>query len=205
MKKRLLSPRGYLSHTQIDLWMRRPELYIERYVHGGAEQRSARMDFGSKAALALENGEETDDELLNMLVTVLPKYDLPEEEIRAILDTPAGSVELLGKPDTLRSTDWAFREYKTGVAKWTQGRADKHRQLDHYASILWLNHKKLPASIHLDWAETIDDDGRIALTGKVATFEVKKTVADVLKYLALAGKVAREIDEAYRKELQKLS
>ena len=43
------------------------------------------------------------------------------------------------------------------------------------------------------------------LTGRIETSEVKKTIADVLAYLATVSTVAREIDAAYRAELEKLA
>lgn len=203
--KKLLNPRGYLSWTQIDLWLRKPDTYVERYMFGGEDVRTNRMDFGSKAATALENGEETDDELLNMLVALLPKYPKREYEIRVPFKTKGGTVDLLGKLDQFRPKPLAFRETKTGVVKWTEGRAKKHRQLDHYTALIWLKHGKIPDEIYLDWAETRDDDGIVSLTGKVETFPIKKTMTDVLSYLALVSRVAAEIDARYRKELAKIS
>lgn len=203
--KKLLSPRGYLSWTQINLWQRSPDLYVERYIYGDKEEKNVRMDFGSKTALALENGEETDDEILNALVNLLPKYPKPEHEIRTPFKTNDGTVDLLGKIDSFDPATLRFREYKTGTTIWTPGKAQKHRQLDHYAALIWLEHKKLPPTIHLDWAQTEIWNDRVVLTGQVRTFEVKKTLADVLKYLAETAKVAREIDAVYRAEMKKMT
>lgn len=200
--KKLLNPRGYLSWTQIDLWMRNPNLYIRRYVYGEAEFKNERMDFGSKVAHALETGEPTDDETINTLVALLPGGGIAEHEIRATLKTKVGEVELLGKLDRFYPEDKSFRETKTGTTKWTQARADGHKQLDHYSALIWLAYSVVP-KIHLDWAPTSYDMGLVELTGDIQTFEVKKTLTNVFEYLALAGKVAREIDIAYRAELKK--
>ena len=203
--KRLLLPRGYLSPSQIDLWLRDPDRYVRQYMFGGEEVKNARMDFGSKVALAEENGEETDDELVNMLVAILPKYPLREHTIRAPFKTKDGVVELLGKMDKFDDVLVALRDTKTGTAKWTQGRADKHGQLRFYGAVVWLKHKKIP-TIHLDWAETkVEEDGSISLTGKISTFEVKLTLADILEYLAVVARVAREIDARYREEMRQLT
>ncbi len=202
--KKLQNPRGYLSYTQIDLWKRSPKLYVERYIHGQAEEASASMDFGSKAALALETGEDCDDELVNMLATILPKYGSMEHEMRATLETRDGSVVLLGKLDTFDPETLSFREYKTGRNAWTQHRCDNHFQLQHYAALIWLKHRKLPPKVHLDWAETELVNGQVALTGNIKTFEVKLKLADVLSYLSLAAKVARQIDDIYTEEIKNL-
>lgn len=203
--KRLLNPRGYLSHTQIDMWLRSPDRYIRQYILGEADIKNNRMDFGSKVAYAEETGEKTDDEMINLLVALLPKYPKHEHEIRVTMATDAGDVDLLGKLDKFHDQTFAFRDTKTGVTPWTQRRADKHRQLDHYATLIWLAHKRVPDQIHLDWAETAitEDGGEVFLTGKVRSFQVKKTLGDVIEYMAIAGKVAVEIDAAYRAEMKK--
>lgn len=199
-KKKLINPRGYLSWTQVSMWLRDPELYKRRYFYGEEEHKNERMDFGSKVSSALETGEESDDELVNMLITLLPKYSVPECEIQVPFQSPYGEVILLGKMDTYRPEPVAFREYKTGTTKWSQKMAEGHKQLDHYAAILWLLSKKVP-ECHLDWAETKVEDGVVTLAGPIKSFKVTKTTTDIVKYLAIVGKVAKEIDEAYRKEL----
>jgi len=207
--KKLLNPRGYLSPSQISLWMRNREKYIEQYVHGGEGYTNAKMQFGSKAALALETGEKTDDEMINMLVQLLPRYDKREYTMRVPFETKNGMVELLGKMDTYNSDDHSFMDDKTGTTKWTQSMANKLKQLHHYAAMIYLKYGKLPPKIHLNWAKTeviTTDEGRVVqLTGEVQTFEVKITLKEVLEYLALVSKVALEIDQMYREEIKKLT
>lgn len=203
--KKLLNPRGYLSWTQVDMWERSPERYIRQYVHGAAGFENSGMTFGKEVSQALENGAESDDTLMEALVAILPRYQLPEHEIRAILKTPYGNVELLGKLDTFGRDPIRFREYKTGRVPWTQAKANKHRQLLHYAALVYLLHGKLPTEVWLDWAETEEVDGEVRLTGKILSFHVKIDLRDVLEYLADVCRVAREIDEMYRKEIDKLT
>ena len=190
------------------MWLRNPEVYVERYIYGKEEFKNERMDFGSKVALALENGETTDDELVNQLVLLLPKLkgEVREHEIKVLVTAKAGNFYLLGKLDKFSNLNLALREVKTGVTKWTQRRAEGHRQLDHYTTLIWLKHHKLPADVHLDWAPTeCLEDGSIVLVGGVHSFKVEKTLRDVLEYLALATRVAIEIDKRYREELAKMS
>jgi hypothetical protein len=200
--KKLLIPNGHLSWSGIFLWKRSPEKYIEKYIYGGEPDKSEYMDFGSKVAKSLETKEDTDDEMVNMLCTLLPKYSKSEEEIKATLNGKEGSVLLLGKPDSLDPVNLEFIEYKTGTRPWTQNLANEHGQLDHYASILWLKHKKISPRIRLCWAETEKSEG-IKLTGRVRTFEVKKTLGDILEYLSQTYQIAKEIDKVYREELKK--
>lgn len=200
-RKKLLNPRGYLSWTQIDLWSRSPSLYIEQYMYGEREATTGRMAFGSKVALAFENGEDTDMDI-EALRAVVPRYKLPEHEIRVPFEFRDGVVDLLGKLDTFDPDTCAFREYKTGTTVWTAGKAQRHAQIDHYTALIWLAHKKMPPTIHLDWAQTEVWNDHVVLTGQVRTFTVVKTVSDVLSHLARCARVAREIDEAYRREIK---
>ena len=205
MTKKLLNPRGYLSWTQVDMWERSPERYIRQYIHGAAEFKNNRMDFGSKVALAEETGEETDDETINALVALLPKLPKREHTIRATLKTPHGEVDLLGKFDKFDDVALAIRDTKTGTTKWTQTMANKHRQLRHYAALVYLFHGRLPSEMWIDWAQTEEVDGEIRLTGLIKSFRVVLQLRDVLEYLADVSRVAREIDEAYRREIDKLA
>lgn len=203
--KKLLNPRGYLSHTQIDMWSTSRERYVRNYFEGEKDRGSEYQDFGSKVAAAQETGEETDDEMINMLVALLPRYPKREHEIRATLKMKGASVVLLGRMDQFHDVTLALRDTKTGRVPWTQAKAEASRQLKHYSSLVYLAHGKVPPEAWIDWAQTEWRDGQLALTGKVESFRVKHTTKDVLQYLAFAGKVAREIDAAYRQYLQNMA
>ena len=201
--KKLLTPRGYLSWSAINLWLNSPQKYKDHYFFGEENVISDRMDFGSKVATAMENGKDTDDEIINMLIALLPRLPKREHEIRVPLKTSGGIVDILGKMDQFDPKTLAIRETKTGILKWTQSRADKHRQLDHYAALVWIKYKKLPSEIWLDWVQTEkDENGAISLTGQIKSFRVEKTLSDILSYLSLVARVSREIDAAYRQEMK---
>lgn len=205
MVKKLLNPRGYLSWTQVDMWMRSPDRYIRQYVHGAAGFENSGMTFGKGMSDALEKGAEDGDALMEAVVALLPRYAKPEHEIVVDLKTPKGVVVLLGKLDTFDPKTLKMREYKSGRVAWTQARADRHRQLLHYAALIYLKHGRIPPEAWLDWVETEETDGEVRFTGTIRSFKVEITMRDVLEYLADVSRVAREIDEAYRKELDKLT
>lgn len=205
MAKKLLNPRGYLSWTQISMWLQSPEKYVRHYIHGEAEFKNSAMDFGSKTALALETGDQSDDELINALVAMIPRYKSPEHEIRAPFKTKNGEVDLLGKLDSFCPDTYSIMEYKTGRNGWTQRKAETHKQLDHYNALVWLKHKIIPPKSELIWAETEQGENGIILTGHVETFEVTKSLSEILEYLAIVARVAREIDARYKEELKKLT
>lgn len=202
---KLLNPRGYLSWTQIDMWMRNKDRYIANYMLGqGLDLNNSGLRFGKTASDALEGGETTDG-AMEALVALLPHYSKREHEIRATLKTSKGTVVLLGKLDTYDPKAPRFREYKTGRVKWTQARADRHKQLPHYGALIYLDTGKLPTETWLDWAETAEDDDEVRLTGKIQSFHVALTMQSILEYLALASRVAQEIDAEYRKQLKNLT
>lgn len=203
---KLLNPRGYLSPTQVDMWLKSPERYVRQYIHGAAGVRNTGTDFGSKVATAEETGEESDDETINALVALLPTYPSREHTIRVPFETARGWVDLLGKMDKFDPGPLRIRDTKTGVTTWTQAKAAKLIQLRHYAAIVYLEHGRVPSAVHLDWAQTKrEEDGSTSLTGRIETFDVTKSLADVLEYLGLVSRVAWEIDARYRDELKKLT
>lgn len=203
--KKLLNPRGYLSWSQIDLWQRNRERYVAKYFSGqDTEIRNSGLAFGKEVSEALENGEAKDVET-EALLSLLPHYEAREYEARATLLTAAGSVELFGKIDTFGEKPLRFREYKTGRVAWTQGRADKHGQIRHYATMLYLAHGRMPTEAWLDWAETEERAGEVTLTGKIRSFKVAIGMGTILEHMGLIGRVAREVDEAYRQHLKDLT
>lgn len=203
---KLLTPRGYLSWTQIDMWRRSRERYVQKYMlSNGGEITSAAMEFGKVVSTALEDGKDGGDGAIGTLLSLLPAYKEREHEIRAKLKAPSGEVELLGKLDTFDPKTLMFREYKTGVTVWTKGAAQKHRQMHHYATLIYLKHGKLSPGAFLDWAQTERSGGDVRLTGRIHSFPVILGLSEVLEYMAYAGKVAAEIDEEYRAQLKKIS
>lgn len=202
---KLLNPRGYLSWTQVDMWLKSPDRYTSNYILGkGYDLNNSGLRFGKTASEALEGGETT-DVAMEALVALLPRYSKREHEIRATFRTSKGDVDLLGLLDTYDPKGLRFREYKTGRIKWAQGRADRHRQLHHYAALIYLKEGRLPAEIWLDWAETVEEEGEVRLTGNIQSFHVELRLQDVLQYLSLVSKVARQIDVEYRKQLKNLT
>lgn len=203
---KLLNPRGYLSWTQIDMWRRSRQRYIDKYMLGdGKDIINSGLEYGKVTSDALETGETTGDELLDAVVALLPRYSEREHEIRVQMRTNGHTFDLLGKMDTFDPKGLRFREYKTGRVKWTQSKAQAHKQMHHYATMINLKHGQLPTEAWLDWAETEEVDGVVGFTGHIESFHVKLGMTEVLEYMALAGKVAREIDEEYRKQLKNLS
>lgn len=206
MKKELLSPRGYLSWTQVDMWERSRERYVRSYIHGeNLDFTNSGMEYGSKTSRALENGDAEGDELMEAVISLVPAYKEREYEIKVPLETDHGTTTLLGKLDTFDPPTLAFREYKTGRTKWTIAKAQKHGQMKHYGTLIYLKYGKLPTDAQLDWIQTQEVDGVVSFTGHIEPFHVELGMVEILEYMARVSRVAVEIDARYREELKNLT
>ena len=201
--KKINLPRGYLSWSQVDLWSKSKKQYAKRYFYGEKGFTNKAMRYGSKFADAMETGEPSGDELLDLVAKTVEKYEVPEYKLEAVIKSKEYNVPLLGYIDTSHDPpSKGFREYKTGKIPWTQKRADNHKQLPFYALMVYLNEKKLPKSIFLDWVETEDSTGDVKFTGHVETFPTRRTVGDLMEMMTIIKRTACEISREYDKVIK---
>jgi|6_EtaG_2_1085325.scaffolds.fasta_scaffold25442_5 hypothetical protein len=195
-KKIIQVPKGYLSFSQVSLWESSPSQYKKLYFDGDKRYgiTNSGMEFGSRVADALEHGKQTGDLLTDTAMELLPKYDIQDKEITATIKTPSGSVDILGKPDSMDSKTFDFFEFKTGKVAWTQAKADKHLQLKFYATLIYLKYMVVPKNIELIWMETHNDDGVYTPTGRIERFKVEIKLVDIVDTMALISRVAKEIE-----------
>jgi hypothetical protein len=76
--------------------------------------------------------------------------------------------------------------------------ANKLGQLDFYTLLVYLKYKKLPRSIKLIWVETETNDDIVSFTGKVKTFEVEKSMTDIIKIIGRIHKAQKGIDDMWK-------
>jgi len=180
----MLTPRPHLSWSQLDLFERNPEKYRALYVQNDPEAAipvNRGMALGKSVANALETGEETGDLKKDFVIAQLPKFEVMEYELRVTIDVGGIKIPLLIKMDSAMKTLEAFKEYKTGTTAWNKEKANKHGQMIFYATGIYSKVGKIPAA-ELVWAPCEkDDSGRPYLTGEIRRFEVKVTMADILK------------------------
>lgn len=202
--KTIQTPRGYLSWSQLDLWERNPDEYVQVYFMGKKRPPNKHMLFGSEVADDGDKGS-SERETVKALNMLLPTYKHMEHKIDAETKTQHGILRLHGRIDTFDSKPLRFRERKTGTVPWTAAKVARHGQIDFYHMLIYLTGKKLPTEAWLDWAQTREnDDGDIELTGYTQEFSANRTMADVLKMIARATKAAVEIEELYQKKLMAL-
>lgn len=205
MKSTIRLPRPHLSWSQIDLWNHSRNEYIQRYFYGKESFTNDAMVYGKKFAEALETGETDGDEVMKLATIAIPRYTISEYRLQATLKTDGGDIPLLGFIDTAYDPPSdGIREYKTGKVPWSQKRVDKHGQLTLYALMIYLNEKKLPRSMHLDWLETEERDGEISVTGNIRSFETSRAYGDIIEMTTIIKRTAAEITAAYNDIMQSI-
>ena len=170
--KSQISPRPYLSWSQIQLFERSPELYVRKYISGEDEPESEAMRLGKNLAQALEIQEKTGDQALDNLLTVFPVYPQREFKIEAHLE--GMEVPLYGILDGFDEKQLRIGEYKSGRF-WDQKMVDESGQLKMYALMVWLKYQKMPSEVMLHWAKTEYNE----TDGLVFTGEIYNFVADI--------------------------
>lgn len=163
-------PKPYLSYSAINTFLTNPSDFRKRYYENKQLPITPELIFGKRIGELLEHGDES--------LAHIKHGDVAEKELKFEVD----GVPILGYIDSFRSEDKYIYEFKTGKTPWTQGRVEKHLQLDIYS----LGVETLEGSVNdecmLIWMETERVDkpqvGRIQhgyeyeirFTGKVKEF-----------------------------------
>jgi hypothetical protein len=189
-------PRPHISPSQYSLWKRSPKEYKARYFYGKECFVNKNMKFGKEVAEAFECKEDSEKEIINLLKTAIPKYKNPEHEFKVDMF----GIPLMGIFDSYDPKTHRVIEYKTGLAGWTQRAVDNCDQLRFYALMIYLKHKVIP-EMKLVWIHTENKGGKIGITGDIDQFEAWFNLQNILEMSRDVTKVAKEISEAYEKEL----
>lgn len=191
-------PHGHLSWSGLSTWERSPKEYAEKYILNQSQRTNSGMEFGKYVADGLEQDEA--DATIEALRARLPAYDTREHKVEVVYR----GIPLMGRIDTYRGKDGAFREYKTGRRDnlgnppWTPAKAREHGQIAFYALMLWLQTKKIPPTAYLDWIETVvREDGTVGLAENIHSFPVPVTIEMIVKMGARIEKAAKQINKEY--------
>jgi hypothetical protein len=180
------------------MWETQRNKYIEVYILGKKQDiKTIYTDYGNKFDHAMETGEDTpDDEVINLMKEFVPRYELMQHILEVMVETNDGWFIMMGKPDTCKEDYTAFRDYKTAKKMWSQKMVENSNQFLHYASIIWLETRKIP-SVYVDCLETVLVDQTMSLTGRYEVFERKIQLKEILEYIAKCTRYAKEIQEVY--------
>ena len=160
-----------------------------RYILGQKDETSSEMEFGKVIGEKLVSDP--------IFLPTVSRYPIFEQELKCKL----GKIPLVGYIDTFDLKNKKFREYKTSRNKnrWTQESAEIHGQISMYALMIYLIYKIKPEdlTIHLDYIPT-EQTGSfdiILANEPVQSFEVKKTMRDILEFGVYIQKTVKEMQQ----------
>jgi len=216
-----MHPREYLSFSQLTLWERDPDEYINQYIYDRKHRSTKNMDYGTKFADGMESGEATGDAFLDIMSARTPRFELRDKIVEDIEKGTKVNYEhdgksyvvpfikdkkiiipILAKPDTAKTDYTAFKEYKTSTKKWTQKMVDDSGQITFYAMSIWLKTGLLPKDIELiDIQVEYGENGAITPTGDLWPFKTNRNMIDIVKMITRSKKAWKEIGIRCEKEL----
>jgi hypothetical protein len=176
---------NYFSWSRYSLWNSSKLQFYKRYVLGEESPRLPQFEKGNEFGQYRETGEiphYVDDPLLETVSNLIPKLDLCEAEIRCKFD----DITLLAYLDETKSDFTHFSEFKTGRIPWDQQMVMEHKQLDFYATCIYIlsNETTIPTCT-LYWVETeeyddINGDKQLRYTGHVESFDRSFEEKDII-------------------------
>lgn len=177
-----------LSWSSLSSWEYDKDKWACKYLENIVEPSNPVMDFGKFVGTKLA----TDPKFLPD-VPRLPVFEYG-------INYTFSGIPLVGFLDAYDSKIPAFYEYKTSGNKkrWTKETVKQHGQLDMYAMLLYMSLKIKPEdlTIKLVYIPVIED-GSFALNigkEKVQVFEVKKTMADILKFASELKRTYKDME-----------
>lgn len=197
-----MTPKPYISFSQMALFEMKPKDYADRYIYGKEQYVNKNMEYGTALADAMEHGDASGDPLMDLVITKIPRFALRDKAFEAELKDGKEVIRLLAKPDTCKRDYSAFKEYKTSTRKWTQRMADESGQITFYATAIWLKTDKIPHDIELvDIVVEYDENGRLRPTGQVLTFKTQRSMVDIIKMTSRIKKAWAGIKQLCEEEL----
>ena len=131
-----------MSYSAINSFLTNPAEFRARYYEGREFPVTPELTFGKRIGEMLEHDHES--------LRHIPKGDVAEKELKFEVD----GVPVLGYIDSFRTSDSFIFEFKTGKTPWTQGRVEKHLQLDIYSLGIEILEGKVNDECMLVWMET---------------------------------------------------
>jgi len=198
----MMTPRPYLSFSQMTLFEMAPQKYVDQYIYKKPQRITRNMAYGTVMADALENDELSGDPVLDIMMTKIPKFELRDVPFEVDLKDGKKTIRILCKPDTMKADMTAFKEYKSSTRAWTQKMADESGQITFYATGMWLKTGKIPQDIELVCVVVkYNDDGSLTPTGEMVRYTTKRTMVDIIKMTARMKRAWVGINKLCEKEL----
>ena len=192
---RMMSPRGYISASQIRTFKKSKEDYLRRYVYGEdiiPHFVMKYVDFGKDIHQQIEN-----EELEPLFWDIDTTFTDREKELTPKL----GEIPLKGYIDAINTDERIVADSKTSKNPKTQSWADKNEQLTFYAVMCDLEYGWIPELI-IYWIETTEENGYLELSGKVKEIKTTRTKKQVEDYKKEIKTIWKEIGKLVDAELE---
>lgn len=176
-----------LSWSSISQFRYDREVWYDKYINGAKQRATGPIVFGKNV------GERLASEL-----DFLPEVPRLKEYEHELL-VKIGRIECIGFLDNFDLDNLAFSEFKTGKS-WTQDKANKHGQIDMYCAMIYLKYNIKPEDldIKLIWLPTEEQQDfrtNFVRDMKPVIFPVKKTMRDILLFMASIQVIHKEMQE----------
>lgn len=214
--QKIVLPKGYLSYSAMDLWLRDKDAYRLRYYMGEPYFSTPYTEFGNLVGGALER-REWDHPVLAPVRGKVPQGTHPEHK----LEVEIAGVPVLSYLDDFHLQTYKIEEYKTGirdvkgVAPWDEIKVRNHKQLTLYTLMVWKKYGHWNPIIQLTWMETAwgwvnkevtfgkssvvqEASKSLYLTGHAQTFKRKMRKWELVRMEQIIREVAEEISEDYK-------
>lgn len=198
----MMTPRPYLSFSQMTLFEMNPRKYVDQYIYKNKQRISRNMAYGTVMADALENDELSGDPALDLMMMKIPKFELRDKAFEVDLPEGKKTIRILCKPDTMKADMTAFKEYKSSTRAWTQKMADNSGQITFYATGMWLKTYKIPQDIELVCVVVkYNEDGSLTPTGELVRYRTHRTLVDIIKMTSRMKRAWSGINKLCESEL----
>lgn len=190
-----MTPREYLSWSSLntlgDFSPKCIERWKEIYIYDNKFGTNRGMAFGKMMATGLEDDESTGDDVLDAVMTKIPKFEIMDKVFYANLKTGKRFtngeyevIKILCKPDTMKADMTGFKEDKTAQKKWTKKQVDEFGQITFYAMGMYLVTGKIPYDIELVEVPTkMSLDGKMECTGDIIRHPTVRTMSQILNMM----------------------
>lgn len=166
-------PKGYLSYSQVHLWMTNKSAYRKKYYEGEPSFETVETIFGKKIARIMEDPKE-----IKKYPTLkkVPRYKVSEYNIEVTI----ANIPIKGYLDSFRPKDLSFLEFKSGHTNkdgkppWNKVKVSKHDQLPFYSLLIEKKHNKVNRVCHLVWIETRFKEKTVKFMGHTLTADSRE-------------------------------
>lgn len=213
--QQIVLPKGYLSYSAMELWLRDKDGYRLRYYLNDPYFSTPYTEFGNVVGGALER-RDWDHPVLAPVRGKVPQGTHPEHK----LEVEIAGVPILSYLDDFHLQTYAIEEYKTGIrdfngkAPWDRVKVRKHKQLTLYTLMVWKKYGAWNPNIQLTWMETAwgwintevqfggttikEATKGLYLTGHVETFKREIREWELKRMEQIIRDIAEAISEDYK-------